>query len=321
MNIRTISKGSSVDSDAALTNLAVSEFIKGCPLADYLQFYSIVGNADSPRKVDAQMSAGDARAIGSDYTAKTNTPGFSAIALKIYGDKVSTDIAYQRRGIDIGSQRAVDLANFANSLGRYFMDALFNHTLSATHFSGFSEQATALTRNTLLGTSAYDIFPLNDSASNKAKQYAFFETLDAMINDIMGGPDCIVMNGSLLSRLESAAKDFIQISNMQDIYGANQVIKSYKGIPLVNAGYKANATDLVIGNAETYGNKSDCTSLYLLKFGEMKDCTLATNRGLDVKNLGLVATSFITMVEFDVDLGILNNKAFSRLSGIRLAQS
>jgi len=318
MLINQISTGSSVDTAQALQTLAVSEFINQLPLANYLQFYSITGNADTPRKVDANLTAGDTRVIGSDYTAKSNTPGFGAIALKIYGDKVKTDIAYQRRGVDIGSQRALDLANFSRSLGRYFMNAIINDALTVETFSGIKEQATALGRKIVYSSADGGIFPSGNGNTEVKAQMAFMEWLDAQIADIMGGPQVILANGAFIARLESVGKNFVQTSTAQDIYGLNQVVKSYKGIPLINAGFQANASGLVIPSTEVEGTSSDCTSLYLLRFGEMQDITFATNVGLDVKDLGLVGTEYITMVEFDVDMAILNDKAFKRLAGIRL---
>src|SRR5690606_41385961 len=52
--------------------------------------------------------------------------------------------ANQRRGIDIGSQRAKDLRGFARSLGRYFTDAVVNDQAAATKFGGLrSEEHTS----------------------------------------------------------------------------------------------------------------------------------------------------------------------------------
>jgi len=319
MLLNQISRGSAVDTPQALQSLAVSEFISQFPLANYLQFYSITGNADTPRKVDANLSAGDTRTIGTDYTAKSNTPGFGAIALKIYGDKVKTDIAYVRRGIDIGSQRALDLSNFSRSLGRYFMNAIINDELSAEKFSGLKEQATALSRKEVYSAPNGGSFPSGNGNTEVKAQMAFLEWLDSQIEDIMGGPQVILANGAFIARLESVGKNFVQTNTAQDIYGVNQVVKSYKGIPLINAGFQANATGLVIPSSETEGTSTNaCTSVYLLRFGEMQDVTFATNVGLDVKDLGLVGTEYITMVEFDVDMAVLNDKAFKRLAGIKL---
>ena len=319
MKINQISKGSSVDTPQALQTLAVSEFVSQFPLANFIEFYQITGNADTPRKVDAGITAGDTRTIGTDYTAKLNTPGFGAIALKIYGDKVKTDIAYQRRGIDIGSQRAMDLANFSRSLGRYFMNAIINDELGVETFSGIKEQATALSRKIVYSSDNGGSLPSGNGNTEVKAQMAFLETLDSQIEDVMNGPMVILANGAFIARLESIGKNFVNTSIAQDIYGTNQVVKSYKGIPLVNAGFKADASGLVIPNNEVEGTSSDCTSIYLLRFGEMQDVTFATNVGLDIKDLGLVGTEYITMVEFDVDMAVLNDKAFKRIAGIRLS--
>lgn len=318
MKINQISRGSSV-SPEQLRNLAVSEFVNSCPLAPFLEFYSTKGNADSPRKTDGAMTAGDTRAIGDDYTAKSNTPGFGAVALKIYGDKVKTDIAYERRGIDIGSQRALDLANFSKSLGRYFMDALINHTIvgAPEHIDGLKAQATTLSRVSKLADNGASV-PNGNSSTNVGLQHTFLEWLDAQINDIVGGPDCLVMNGSMKARLKSIGRNNWSVQSIPDVYGANQNVDTYNGIPIVNAGYAANNTGLIIPNNETCGNTSTSTSIYLLKFGEQTDVTLATNIGLDVQDMGLVGTEYLTLVEFDVDLAILNSYAFKRCAGIIL---
>ncbi len=319
MKINQISQGSAVDSSEKLTKLAVSEFVNTFPLSDFAEFYAITGNADTPRKVDGNMTAGDNRTIGTDYTAKTNTPTFGSIALKIYGDKVKTDLAYQRRGIDIGSQRALDLANFSRSLGRYFMDSIINDAISASKISGLKEQADSLSRKIVFDTANGGALPTGNASTDRKQQMKFMEWLDAQIQDIAGGPQAIMANGAFISRLESIGKEFVTTNLVQDIYGANQIIKTYKQIPIVNLGFKANNSGLIIPTDEDEGTSTGvCTSLYLARFGEQADVTLATNVGLDVKDMGLVGTEYLTMVEFDVDLAILNDKSFKRCSGIIL---
>lgn len=318
MKLKEISKGSGELSQEALRNLAVAEFMAACPLANYLEFYSISGNADNPRKADSDMTAGATRTIGSDYTAKTNTPSFASVALKIYGDKVATDIAYERRGIDIGSQRARDLANAARSIGRFFTDKLINDTLAAETFSGLKEQTTNLNRYAIFDTAnGGQVNPGNNFADVK-QQHKFLEFLDANIQDIQGGPDVIICNGTFIARLTSIARAYISILNVQDIYGNNQNITTYNGIPLINAGYASNGSSLVLPFNEEEGSSSDCSSVYLVKFGEAEDVSLATNVGMDVKDMGVQGTSYLTLIEFDVDLVVLNAKAVKRLRGLRL---
>lgn len=318
MKLNQIASSVGVQTEQSLSKLAVSEFMTNFPLANMVEFYSITGNADTPRKVDSTMTAGATRTIGTDYTAKSNTPGFGAIALKIYGDKVKTDIAYERRGVDIGSQRARDLANFSRSLGRYFMNAVINDELTAEKFSGLKEQADALSQKVVYDTENGGTLPAgNDNTTFKA-QMKFIEWLDAQLESIEGGADCIICNGAFKARLESVGRGFIGTSYVQDVFGSQHKVTDYKGVPLVNAGYGASKSGLVIPQNETEGNNSDCTSIYLAKFGEEQDVTFATNVGIVTKDLGLVGTEYITMVEFDVDMGVLNKNAFKRLSGIRL---
>ena len=166
MKINQISQGSAVDSSEKLTKLAVSEFVNSFPLANFAEFYAITGNADTPRKVDGNLTAGGNRTIGTDYTAKSNTPSFGAVTLKIYGDKVKTDLAYQRRGVDIGSQRALNLANFSRSLGRFFADSVINDEIDSSKFSGLLEQATELSRKIVFDTENGGSLPTGNASAD-----------------------------------------------------------------------------------------------------------------------------------------------------------
>jgi hypothetical protein len=320
MLIQQISKGGTVTSEQALLALAIADFASNFPLSPFAQFYPITGNADAPRKVDDAMSAGQNRAIGADYAnPKENTPGFGAVVLKIYGDIVRTDIALVRRGGDIGDQRAIDLGNFSKSLGRYLMDAFINDAIGATKFSGLLEQCTTLSRKTVFDGTNGGALPTGNASADKKQQDKFIEQMKAMMNDIAGGPDAIIMNGAFMARLESVGRSFVTTGSAPDIYGTQHAVKQFDGVPIINAGYKANNTGLVIPNDEHEGTSEDCTSIYMVKFGEKQDLTFATNVGLDVKNLGQVGSFFETQVELDVDLVCLNSKAISRLSGIRLS--
>lgn len=308
----------SQNSAEQLRALAIAEFAAAFPLANYAEFYQMRGNADAPRKADATMTAGANRSIATTYTAKTNTPDFGSIMLKIYGDLVETDRAYERRGIDIGSQRAKDLANFSRSLGRYFMNAFVNDELSATAFSGIKQQTTKLSRKVVFGGGNGGSFPTGNGNTERKAQDALFELLSEKIAEV--GPSCILVNAQFMGRLESVGRNFLTTDNVADIYGTNQRVISFMGIPLVNAGFAANGTGLILPNDETEGTStSACTSIYLIRFGEEVDTTIATNSGLDVEDLGAVGTKFQTMVELDVDVAVLNPNSILRIGGIKLS--
>lgn len=310
-SIREVSTGSGARSVTELRNLAVAEFISSWPLAPYAEFYTFTGNADAPRQDYGEFNAGDTRTTSTDYTPKEKAPQFASVSLKIYGDKVQTDIAYERRGGDIGSQRVTDLRRFAQSLGRYFMDATINHdnALDSKQITGLKAQAAALSRVVPWGT--------NGTVLEASTLKSFLELLDEQILSIPGGPTCIIANGKFISRLTNLARDYVRVEAAPDVFGRQQLVTVYNEIPIVNAGFKANRTGLVIGNNETVGTSNDCTSIYLVRFGEQQDVTFATNVGLDVQDLGLVGTKYVTLVEFDVDLVVLNPNALVRIEGIR----
>ena len=301
----------------AIRSLAVSEFMSNFKFGSFAEFYQVSGNADTPRRNDSDMTAGDTRTLSTDYTAKTNTPGFGAVALKIYGDKVKTDVAYERRGYDIGSQRALDVANFAKSLGRFMSDSVINDEISAVKFSGLKQQATTLSLKSVFNSADGGSLPTGNAAADRKLQDAFLELLNLHIALVR--PSVIVANAYLLNRLASVGRSYMSTSAISDIYGNQQNITSFAGVPLIDAGYKANNSGLVIDNAEVEGaSGAVCTSLYLARFGEQEDVAFATNRGLDVKDLGILGTSYLTMCEMDVDLVVLNNTALRRISGIIL---
>ena len=320
--ISEISRGSGQRSVAELRQAALAQFIAAFALAAYVHFYEMTGNADKPRDKSDQFSAGDTRTTSTDYTVKEREPNFADVTLRIYGDKVETDIAHERRGQDIGSQRLLDLEDFCESLGWYFMDALINHDngASAEQFTGLKAQAAAHARNTVLDDGSGNGFALITGNDNAARQRhdAFIEALDAAIEDIVGGPDVITMDGKSISRFTSVARGLVTYSTVRNVFGAEERVASYRDIPIVNSGFKNDGAGLVIPHNETVGTSTDCTSIYLARFGEKRHVSLATNVGLDVQDMGLIGTKWQSLVEFDVDLVVLHDKAFKRLSGLRI---
>lgn len=320
MKFNQISSGVTEQTQQALKSLAETELLSQFPIRDYAEFYRITGNADAPRKADATMEAGSNRAIGEDYTPKDNTPDFANVVLKMYGDKIQTDVAHERRGGDIGSQRAIDLANGSRAIGRMLMDAFINDDASANSkkFNGLKKQTTTLGRVAVFDTENGGTVPTGNGNAERKQQDKFIEFLDVNFNDIAGGPDVIICNGTMLGRLASIGRGYTSFTNVKDIYGREQQVLAFRGVPCINAGFKASNSGLIIPDNLTVGENDDCTSLYYVKFGEASDVTFATNVGLDVKDLGVVGMNYITAVEIDIDLVVLNANAVKRLDGFRL---
>jgi hypothetical protein len=284
--------------------------IANSTVLEFAEFYSIVGNADNTRKA-ATATGGQFRAINSDFPNNVVDAQFANPVLKIFGDKVQVDRAHERRGADIASVRATELLNFADNLGLQFQYYFFNGAQSGTQFNGLKAIIPNGQKITA-ATNGLDV-PLGNSDTAKSKQQKFLELLNQLIEIVKGGAQVLYMNSYALSRLTSIAREYIQ-------YQVNEFGKPvpyYNGIPVRNAGYDKDG-NLVIPMNETVGTSNDCTSVYAVRFGEKTDLSIATNVGVEVKDLGLVENFYVHSVELDACPVLLNNKAVARLEGIRI---
>jgi hypothetical protein len=137
---------------------------------------------------------------------------------------------------------------------------------------------------------------------------------------VPGGAQFIAANAQFRARLKSLAKSRVQTTTAINALGQPFQVDTYDGVPLIDPGYKANGTGLIIPNDEVVGSSSNCTSLYIGRYGEERDLTIATNVGLDVYDVGLVGAAYQTMVEMDLDQTLLNPKSLRRLGGIRFSE-
>lgn len=231
--------------------------------------------------------------------------------LRILGDKVEVDRAHERRGLDIASVRARELLNFGQNLGKQFQKYFFNGSGSGNEFQGLKLKIPTSQKITPAANGIS--VPLGNDNTAKTAQQNFLELINDLIRKVDGGAQVLYMNAKALSRLTTIAREFIQW--LPNTFGT--IIPYYNGIPLRDAGYDKDG-NYVIPQDETCGTSNDCTSIYAVRFGEGADLSIATNVGLEVKDLGLVGVHYTHSVEFDVDLVLLNDLAVARLEGIRL---
>ncbi len=119
------------------------------------------------------------------------------------------------------------------------------------------------------------------------------------------------MDSKTLARLTTIAREFITTQVNQ--FG--QPIKYFNDIPVLPSGYDNNGSR-IIAHDEVSGSASNCTSIYAVRFGERSDMSIATNCGVDVKDLGLVGSFYTHKAELDAAPVVLNDKAVARLEGI-----
>ncbi|GIV82224.1 MAG: hypothetical protein KatS3mg051_1578 [Anaerolineae bacterium] len=310
--INSVSRAVPTPGDATLRQVALTEFVSSFPLAPYAEFYTFSGNSDELPGDAGDVGAGKTRTPSTGYTPVETPPTFKPVSLKIYGDLLQTDKAWERRGQQLDRQILYDLRKFAQGLGRYFMNAVVNHDTGAD-----SEQLMGWKALIAAGDGTETAWGSNGTVLDATNLQAFMELLEEEIQQVPGGPTCIVANHKFIARLGNLAREYVRVERGPNVFGQEQRLTSIQGIPLVNAGYGADGNALVIPNNETQGTNNDTTSVYLIRFGERMDVTFATSTGLDVQALGMVGTKFQTLVEFDVNQVVLNAKSLRRIKGIR----
>jgi len=298
-----------------LRSLALSAFESEAPLFRYAEWYKMTGNADT-FTTNATALGGQTRTVNNDYTPVTSTVNETTISLKILGDVIRTDQAFERRGFTTTSERARQLESFSRSLGRFCTDQFFNGNGSGSTLVGIKE----LIPNgqiISMGTNG-DTVPLGNSDANKQKQQTFLEKLDELIGSVYGNASVIVMNYKMIARLRAIAREYISVQTVNDAFGTQQVFDSYMGIPIVSSGVAKDGVTQVITNAETVGTNADCTSIYAIRFGEKENLSIATNNGLQVYDRGIVGVHYVTTVELDAAVALVHSQSIAQLKGIRL---
>ncbi len=302
-----------ISGGGVLTKRVVSTLMKNAPILQYAEFFKMVGNADNPRMA-ATAKGGQFRAVNDDYPDNQVDAAFANIALKIFGDKVQVDQAHERRGQDIASVRLSELDNFSKMMAREFQDAFVNSD-SASDSKSFDGIKKLVPSGQVLTPGADGIeVPLGNDSTSKKKQQVFLEWLFNLIENIDGGAQLLFMDSKTLSRLNSIAREFVRYTKDTQ-FGVR--IAYFNEVPIVISGYDKDG-NRVIPHDETIGANNDATSIYAMRFGERSDLTLATNVGVEVKDLGLVGSHYVHKVEMDVAPGLLYDKALARLKGIRI---
>lgn len=307
--------GQNVGQNPALRNAAMARLRTSCPLLEYLEFYQIQGSSDKPRK-PSTAEGGQTRAINSTFAANNVDPEFGDVSLKIFGDNVQTDRAWERRGTDIDSQRVADLDAFAEKLGWDLMNRLVNDTDGATTWDGLKALVPAGNNIVFDSVNGGEV-PLGNASADKKQQQKFFEQFRRVLNYV--GPGAVILwNADAAARIESVFWEFVSKQNVKNAVEEDVEIVRFRGRPVVDAGYQKDGSTLVIPNDETAGSSTDCTSIYIFKPGERRDLAGASNNGLNVTDQGLIGSHYTTVCEVDAGFTLLRDKALYRISGIRL---
>lgn len=302
-----------ISASDATTQEVVKAMVSKATVLKRAQFYKMVGSAEY-RRMKAAATGGKTRAIGNDYAANTAAPAYANPILKITGDKVQVDRAYERRGYDIASERALQLLSFAQDWGSKIQDLFFNGdtALDVTQFDGIFKLI-PLTQKITIAANGLAV-SLGNSDAAKSAQQKLIENTQRLITQVDGGAEVLYMNGILWARFSTIAADLITYTPNE--FGL--LVPYFAGVPIEASGYNQAGVD-VIPNTQTCGNSVDCTSIVAVRYGEAKDLSLPTNTGVEVIDKGLVGNNYEHSCDFDITMSLLNTRAIAQLEGIRVA--
>lgn len=303
--------------DAALKALFLAALFANTPLINYLNFYSMTGNADTQRKNSGKTGTGSKRTLNNDFAEpKVGAVAYGSSNIEIHGDKLVLDYAYEDRGGDILSERRRQLEAFAPNFGQYLANQVFNGTGADGDIYGIKALVPAGRCVKFGGDNGGEVL-VGKSDTAIESQDMFLSAITGRMEAVIGGPDIMCMNGTGLSTLWSIAKHRMSIANIVDAVGNTHSVKFFDNVPIINPGYTNDNSGLILPNTETCGTSTDCSSIYFLKFGEKENLTAMTNVGMKVHDMGIVGVHYTTQVEIEMNQMLLDERAVARLEGVR----
>jgi hypothetical protein len=286
------------------------------PLMQVLPFETISGNAYAYAQ-ETTLPGAAFRALNSAYTESTGTITQKTETLAILGGDADVDrFVIQTRPGELANIRAEVTRSKAKAVRMTFLDTFVNGDTDsdANAFNGLKKRVTGTSQEISAATNGLAIVGSDDAA-----RHTFLDKLDDLIALVPGSPDMLLMNDAVLSKIRSSARRLTIYDQTVDAFG--RMVSTYRGIPLVDVGYKADGSTRVLPQTETQGSSSLTSSIYAIKMGRTpadRGITGLTNGGILVTDLGELETKPVlrTRIEFYVGLANHGDRAIARLKGV-----
>jgi hypothetical protein len=202
------------------------------------------------------------------------------------------------------------------SLARYqawnFADKFVSGATSTSMWDGIATLCQSGQKVTLATNGA--VVPGGNSDANRVLQETFFEALDKAISYCLGGPQVILMNSRLVSRITNIYKEAFTVPEGQMQVGVK--IPFYNGVPIVPMGRNSSGTE-ILPFTETVGSGTTCSSIYVLSVGEADQLSVGTNTGFNAY-LSKTAEKYRVTFEGDFVPTLFHNNCVSALVGVKI---
>ena len=260
------------------------------------------------------------RKVNAAYSESTGKFKHKTESKYIFGHDIDVDVVIAKASETIEGARQIQRKMSSKAMAFEFNYVFINGDPASDQFKGLSKRVDDI--NTEGYTSQY-IDGGSTAAAGRGMLYDsterqyFLDKLNQLCHAIAEHkPDALFMNSKMLLAIESAFRREQLLSTTKDMFDRD--IRTFKGIPLVDIGVKADQSTEIITNAETLSGGSDETSIYAVKFGENEYLWGLQQEALQVRDLGEIQTKpvYRDRVEWVVGLGHSNPRAIARLYGL-----
>jgi hypothetical protein len=290
----------------------VETLIFSSDVLNRMPFMTIEGNAFAYNE-EATLPGTEFRAVNAAYTESTGTFVQKTEGLVILGGDADVDrFIVQTRG-NLNDQRAAQVNLKAKAVAAKFGDTFFNGSdgVDANSFNGLK---TRLTGAQVIAAAANGM----GFGSTDTTRQDFLDRIDALIAAVLGGPDVLYMNATILSRFRSVMRRLTIGTTTVDDFG--RTVDRYNGIPLVDPGNKPDGSPILPQNEVQGTGGSIFSSIYAVRFGSAEGDRAVTglqNGGMTVLDKGLLETKnvFRTSIEWYCGMAVFGPGA-ARLTGV-----
>lgn len=301
-----------------ITRRALEGLQSTCPILRDAQFFSRPGSAT--RVKEAREGGGQStiyRSINdSPNTATPPTPNYLTPAKKLISWDAKADVQLEARNEDPETELSLQTYLESQEVGWTLQNDVFNgdNAGNAEAFDGFG----VIVNPSWVIPVATDghVLQLGNSDDAVTAQQTAIRELKKAIRRVRGGATHMYMNGDLLATWLIIAKHIGYYRQSKDELGND--LDLIAGVIVRDAGLtKAGAE--ILPFSETTGASTNCSSIYLVRWGEGTDLSILTSNGLQARYAGQSGNFLINNMNMDWEFVLQNPTALVQSSGWRLA--
>jgi HK97 family phage major capsid protein len=291
----TLAEASKLSNDIILQGM-IETIVQESPILQALPFIEITGNGLTYNRENTNPAA-TFFDVGDTWTEATPTFTQITATLKIVGGDADIDNFLLTTRSNIQDLQSAIIRLKAKAVQTKFEDTFVNGdtAVDAKSFDGIDKLATG-GQAISMGT--------NGATLSLTK-------LDELIDLIKGGPPAMLLMSKrtrrTLNNLARTAGAFLETDRNE--WGT--MVQWYDGVPVGVSDF--------ISDAKTVGTSNDCSTIYVMQFGEGAVAGLTAPGALTVENIGSLETKDATRtrVKWYVTMALFNTLKLAKLIGVR----